>query len=456
MLESLRARLLLWYTLILSVLIIGYAGAVTYLYWQSLLRDVDATLATTAATIARSVSADVSGTFDLELPTQFRDTEFGKASGGLYYRVWNANGDLVDRSDANGPTDPAPPPGIATRSWRRELVVEVPGLAVILVGRPLNGVFADVRSLAITVTGVGGLILLLSLAGGSFLAGRALAPIARISRTAGAMVGGDLQARIPVADTDSELEQVAAALNQAFDRMQLAVDAQRQFAGDASHELRTPLATLRAEVEWALKRPRSDAEYRGTIEKARQAAERLTAIADRLLTLARAETSALVERHPVDLTALIEETVAQLQPLAESQGVTVESDLQAAQTTGDRRLLAEAFSNLVKNAIEYNRPGGSVTVRMALENGAVLVTIRDTGIGIAAEDLPRIFERFYRADRSRSRHSGGAGLGLAIVKKALDEHGGTITCTSTPGEGTAFTVRLPLAATLTPRAAATA
>ncbi|MBI4263926.1 MAG: HAMP domain-containing protein [Acidobacteria bacterium] len=452
MLESLRAQLLLWYALILSALIVLYAGAVTYVYWRSLLGDVDARLAVAAGTVAQSLTRDESGTFDLNLPPQFRQTEFADRSTA-YYAVWNQRGDLVDRSDPDVSIPSYPQIGASTRDGRRELAIDAPGPARVLVGRSLEAIDAQVRALAVTVTAAGGLVLLVSLAGGWFLAGRALAPVARISRTAGAMVGGDLGARIPVQDTESELEQLARALNEAFDRMRLAADLQRQFTADASHELRTPLATLRAEFEWVLGKPRSETEYRAAIDKARQAVERLTEVADRLLTLARGDDLALhARRGTVDVSTVLADLVSVLSPLAQAHGVRVETDLAPAHTVGDPSLLADAFSNLLKNAIEYNGPRGLVLVRASADHDGVSVRVRDTGVGIAPEDLPRIFDRFYRADRSRTRHVGGAGLGLAIVKKTIEAHGGSITCASTPGIGTEFTVRLPLA----PAAAASA
>ena len=446
MVESLRARLLLWHTLLFSLLIVLYAGTVTYVYWQSLVRDVDTALATTAATMVRAFSPDPDepGAVDLNFPPQFVETEFLQSTTGAYYIVWNGDGQIVDQSDGAAAPRAMPPPGAATVEGRRELVIEAPGPSRILVGRRLDTVYAELRSLGLTIGAAGGAVLLLSLAAGSFLAGRALAPIARINRTAGAMVGGDLDARIPVHATDSELEHVARALNEAFDRMHAAAEAQRHFTADASHELRTPLATLRAEFDWALLRPRSEAEYRASIVKGQQAVERLTQIANRLLTLLTP--SAPTEgRQRLDLAVLLSEVIGLITPRAKANDIRVQCTLREAFIKADRSRLADAFSNLLKNAVEYNQPGGEVSVLVSQTPAAAEVTIRDTGIGISAEDLPRIFERFYRADRSRNRQAGGAGLGLAIVKQTIEQHGGTVTVTSTPGAGTEFVVRLPLA-----------
>jgi len=220
------------------------------------------------------------------------------------------------------------------------------------------------------------------------------------------------------------------------------VDRQRQFTADASHELRTPLATLRAEFDWALKKPREAAEYEASIKKGQRAAERMTELADRLLTLVSPGGGPDMSRNTLNLADVVGGAVDLLRPLADGHSVQIEATLEDAPISGVRNLLADAFSNLLKNAIEYNRPGGEVFIRMSTEPKWVIVDVRDTGLGIAAEDLPRIFERFYRADRSRTR--GGAGLGLAIVKSIIEDHGGTVTCSSAPGVGSAFRVRLPI------------
>lgn len=448
MLESIRARLLLWYTLVLTLLIVLYAGAVTYVYFRTLVSGVDLTLTSIANTIVQSLAPGASGTLDLNFPPQFRESTFGPTSQGTYYVVWNGNGDLLDRSGSEATPPPRPAPGAKTREGARELVLDGPDGARILVGQPLTPVYQAVRSLALTIAGAGGAVLLLSFAGGFFLASRALAPVARISRTAGAMIGGDLSARIPVQDTDSELEQVAQALNGAFDRLQTAVERQRQFTADASHEFRTPLATLRAEFEWALKRPRSEADYRDTIGKAHETVQRLTDIADRLLTLARRESAESPSDDFVDLSRVSAETVRLLQPLAAERGIAIDTELAPASVEGDSRLLAEALSNLITNAIRYNHPNGRITVSVRRDGEQAEVVVRDTGIGISKADLPRIFDRFYRADRSRGRDEGsggGAGLGLAIVKQIVDAHRGTVTCASTPEVGTTFTLRFPAA-----------
>lgn len=444
MLESIRSRLLLWYTLVLTLLIAIYAGAVTIAYRQSLLMDVDSGLVTVARVVNQSLLPDPSGAFDVNFPPDFRETVFGVETD-TYFIVWNARGGVVDRSEDAPDDPPRPEPGVVTTRDARELVLDGPANSRVMVGRRLTEVNAAVRSLGVTIAAVASVILLLSFAGGWFLAGRALAPIARISGTAGAMAGGDLSARIPVEDTDSELEQVARALNSAFDRLQSTLERERQFTADASHEFRTPLAIMRTEFEWALKRERTPEEYRSAIATAQQVVQRLTDVSDRLLTLARGRHGAGGGASPQDLQAVLGEAVSLLHPLAAEAGVALTAAVERMDVNGDRALLIDAFSNVVANAIRYNRADGRVAVQARRDGQHAQVVITDSGIGIDGADLPHIFERFYRADRSRGRDSGGAGLGLAIAKEIVVAHGGTITCVSEPGAGSAFTIRLPLA-----------
>ncbi len=313
-----------------------------------------------------------------------------------------------------------------------------------LVGRDLTDTRRDVLAFAGTAAAGGIIALVVSLLGGWFLAGRALAPVARISHAAEAMTAGDLTARIAIERTENELEQVALALNQAFDRLHQAVENERRFTADASHELRTPLATISAEIEWALTRPRTDDEYRRCLDTARRAAERMRRVVERLLTLAHADAgAAALQRAPVGLAPVVNDAVGIVKPLAEQKRVTIETHLDAAMVVGDRDRLTDLATNLVSNAIRYNRDGGRVSVEVWPEGDDACLRVTDTGTGISSDDLPRVFERFFRADKARTADSGGAGLGLAIAKWIVEAHGGRIACTSTVGHGTEVLVRLP-------------
>jgi two-component system, OmpR family, sensor kinase len=447
MLESLRARLLLWYTSILVLVILAFGGAVCYLFWRSTLTGLDEDLRQRAQAIAAALRPDAADTFELDLPEEL--LRYFQVPGGSrrYYVIWNAHGELVDRSDPDVNVPVLEAAASRSRMGMRETTVPAGGGATVLVGQETFELRRDVWLLAGTVAGAAVVALGLSLVGGWFLAHGALAPIVRINRTAQAMSEGDLSARIAIDRTETELGQVALALNHAFDRLHDALDRQRRFTADASHELRTPLSILSLEVEWALARDRGAAEYRATLDTCQRAAARMRAVIEGLLTLARADAGELVLRRvPVSLDQVAHEVVALLRPLAEKRRVALTVSGDGAAVAGDPDLLREVVTNLVSNAIHYNRDDGRVDIAVWKEEPSACLQVADTGIGISAEDLPRVFERFYRADKARARDAGGAGLGLAVARWIVERHGGQITCTSEVGRGTRFLVRLPLEA----------
>jgi two-component system OmpR family sensor kinase len=447
MVDSLRGRLLFWYTSILVLVILGFGGAVCYLFWRSLMTGLDEDLRRRAQTIAAALQADNGDTFDLDVPEELM--RYFQAQGGLrrYYVIWDAAGKLVDRSDPDGHVPLTAAASSRSRLGMREVSVAADRGAIVLVGQETADLRRDVWLLGWTVAGAAIAALALSLVGGWFLARRALAPIVRISRTAEAMSQGDLSARISIDRTETELGQVALALNQAFDRLHDSLDRQRRFTADASHELRTPLATLSLELEWALARERGVADYRRTLDTCQRAATRMRAVIDGLLTLARADAgSVTLRRLPVALDQVANEVVTQLRPLAGKRNVALTVTGDGASVAGDPDLLREVVTNLVSNAIHYNHDAGCVEVAVWSDESSACLQVADTGIGISSEDLPRVFERFYRADKARARDAGGAGLGLAVTRWIVERHGGQITCTSELGRGTRFLVRLAQAA----------
>jgi heavy metal sensor kinase len=291
---------------------------------------------------------------------------------------------------------------------------------------------------------IGPVVLIVSLAGGWMLVSRALRPMGAIARTAEQIQATDLSRRIDIRGSD-ELARLGKTLNDMLARLHESFDRQTRFTADASHELRTPLSVIAGNVELALKRPRPAEEYQDLLRDIGEAAERMTSTVEGLLTLARADAKSLpMRRDPVSLTVVADEVVRLCRPLAEKKGVTlsVESEGDVA-VTADGERMRELVSNLVTNAIRYNRPQGKVTIRLRRRGGRAEVAVDDTGIGIPAEDLPHIFERFYRVDKARSREEGGSGLGLAIVKWIVDAHAGTISVTSEPGSGSRFVISLP-------------
>lgn len=445
MLRSLRARLLAWYSLVLLIVLATFAAVALWSVWRSSLRDLDGRLSATASRLARALQANGGDRYELNL-AEDDFSEFDASNDGPYYAIWTTGGTLIDRSDTG--VEPAFPgtPQVRTAADRREVIIRGDGGTLVLVGQPLAGARSDLWGEIVAFAAAGGVALLLALAGGWFLVGRALAPIGRIAHTAERMSESNLGLRIDVARTEDELGSVATALNRAFDRLQDAFERQTRFTADASHELRTPLASQIAELEWALTRRRSESEYENTLRVSMKAAQRMRAVVEGLLTLARADAGPIeMPRQNVDLGDLVEEVTTSFRAVAAQRGVELRVRASRANVSGDPDRLRELISNLVSNALQYSGTGSRVTCTTSAANEKVVVEVSDTGPGIDPEDLPHIFERFYRASKTRSRASGGAGLGLAICKWIAESHRGQIRCESTQGQGARFTVEVPAA-----------
>jgi signal transduction histidine kinase len=447
MFSSLRARLIAWYTAMFALVVAVFGLVVGALVWQSRIAEIDAALATRADAIVQAIQPAPAGTFDLRLPPGFRPND----ADDWYHGVWTSDGALIDRSDAAPPTATDLRTGAATRDGRRELVLRAPTGPLVLVGRSLDVIAADLWTLVGFMTISGVVALAVTLVGGAWLVRRALLPVDRVGRTARAMMEGDLAARIPTGRVETELEQMASALNAAFDRMQASIAQQRRFTADASHEFRTPLATMTTEIQWALGRARTADELARSLEVCQRAAARMHGVAERLLALARAEApEADFRRDPVRLDELARAVTVDLAPLAAARRLDIQVHLatgpQPAVVRGDADALREALTIVVANAIDYNVDDGRVDVEVKAEGDRAIVTVRDTGVGIDPADLPRVFEPFFRADPSRGRSRGGAGLGLAVARAIVTRHGGTIDCESQPGQGTTVRLRLPIRA----------
>ena len=326
----------------------------------------------------------------------------------------------------------------------REICDVLPSGEEVWVGCSVAPELKELRLVAWTLTGVGAAILLLGLAGGGWIVSRSLRPIRDISSTATKISAGDLSQRISVAEAESELGQLAAVLNSTFARLETAFAQQKQFASDAAHELRTPVSVILTQTQTALNRERDAAGYKQTVEACQRAAQRMRKLIESLLALARFDAGQeVLNRQPFDFARTVADCAELVQPLAEESGVKIISELPPLEITGDAERLAQVVTNLLTNAIQYNRPGGEVRVKLESQNGLAVLEIADTGPGITAEDLPQVFRRFYRADKSRTG-GGSTGLGLAICKAIVEAHGGTIEAASEKNAGTTFTVRLPV------------
>jgi heavy metal sensor kinase len=392
----------------------------------------------------------------------------------IYFVMWQEDGTVLTRA-AGAPTDvplperqpdkfqslqnsnaPAQParlgpeslmqPVARSRGELRELFRFGPLGDCILVGRSIAPEQAAMRQLAVSLFAAGAGVLLFGLAGGWWMASRAIRPIEDISATAVKIAAGELSQRINAADTESELGRLAGVLNSTFTRLEAAFAHQARFTSDASHELRTPVSVIISQTQTALARDRSGPEYREALEACQRAAQRMRKLTESLLELARLDAGQeTIKRERFDLARVARESVELVRPLAAERGIEIHCDLSAVECPGDAERIGQVVTNLLTNAIHFNRDRGEVRVSARAESGTAVLTVADTGEGIPAEDIPHIFERFYRVDKSRSCIQGRTGLGLAICKAIVDAHSGSIEVSSRPGAGSIFKVKFPLA-----------
>ncbi|HEX8969655.1 MAG TPA: ATP-binding protein [Chloroflexota bacterium] len=453
-LSSIRARLTLWYVLLLALTLAGYSAILVVSLSRGLDSGVDRVL-TDGARQAEMVLGAVRD--DQELREEFRRINVGTIIG-----LYDADGQqlLVGRSLPAPLDHPQPPSGSRSRleslsladgpSWRVLVeVVSLPGKPdrLLLVARSAGFVEVAVSEL-LTLIGISApLVLLLAVAGGVFLAGRALDPIDQITRAADTVGAEDLSLRFDLPRAHDEVGRLAATFDHMLSRLNRAFEHQRRFTADASHELRTPLAMLVSRAGLALERPRTPAEYEEILREIRDEGLHMGRIVNDLLMLARADSANMLAlNEQLDAGELVSSVVDAMAPLAVERGIRLRVAAEPALLlSGDQTRLTQLVVNLVENALAHTPPDGNVAVSASREAGAVILQVADTGSGISPEHLPHVFERFFRADREERRERAGAGLGLSLCQSIARAHGGDIRIDSELGRGTRVTVRLPSA-----------
>ena len=495
---SIRARLTFWYTGILActLLILGVVGYGLLMY--SLWQDTDATLEGVAKVMAQSVQPPPPTPVPPGVDELLRHF-YGPGFADRFFQFLDPRGELDPRwPQLRGGFQHVSPKALqnAAEGFATFETVQGPGpyptrvltfpimargrlVNVLQVGISLEKLHRARQDFLWAVAILIPLALVLAGTGGWLLARRALRPVDEMTTTARRIGAERLAERLAGAEVDDELGRLARTLNEMLARLEAGFAEVRRFSADASHELRTPLTVLRGEIEVALRHPRSSEEYRQLLERLLGSVESMARMVDDLLLLSRADAGALrLATEPVELDRLVEDAAKEGEVLARSKAVRVRIQaLEPLVATGDGPRLAQLLRNLVDNAVKYTPAGGQVSLALRAGSGVrgqgsgqceeptgtpgahsladprppipgpyAEIVVQDTGIGIAPEALPRIFDRFYRADPARSRDSGGAGLGLCIAQTIAEVHGGRIEVASTPGTGSTFTVRLPLRA----------
>ena len=393
----------------------------------------------------------------LGLPPSLAPREGDRARDRAYFVVWRPDGTILKADPQALETAPPATPvfGAADagrlqyrqRGPAREAYRQGPHATAILVGKPVERELGELARFGWRLAGTGFVALAMGLAGGWFISRGIVRPIERISATAAALSAANLSGRIDTGSLDDELVGLARVLNETFARLEAEFARQARFTADASHELRTPVALLHSQIELALKRQRSPEEYREALETCARAAARLRSLLDGLLTLARADAGHLeLALQPIDFVGIVEEVVEAHQGEAQRAQIALAHSLPSApvRVNADGVFLARLLANLLSNALRHTPSGGRVEISLSVDHGDAILKVIDTGSGIPLENQPRIFERFYRVDKARSRATGGSGLGLAICQSIVEAHQGSITFTSTPGAGTTFVVRIPV------------
>jgi heavy metal sensor kinase len=463
---SIRWRLTLWYGAVLAAVLLLFGGSVYLTMRQAFLSRVDGGLEAEL----QEVADDIEAIADRAKLVQQLTRRFAR-HGAYEFQLNGARGEPIARGSRLGATalpvprvprslehldfESAP---LGTRQvqlgslgrWRvaSRLVAGAAGTGTVLaqVAAPLEPIERELAELLAVLLLTGPLALAAALLGGYLLARQALAPVDRMVAAAEQITAAQLDKRLEVPNPDDELGRLATTLNGMIARLERSFDEIRRFTADAAHELRTPLAVMRSAAEVALRSDRDPEQYRRVLEDQLEEVTRMTRLAERLLFLCREDAGLTATAHrPVQLDRVVCAAADHMKAVADARGLSLTVErLDPCNVRGDEGHLRRLLYNLLDNAIKYTPAGGSITVSAVASDGGVRLVVADTGIGIAAEHLSHVFDRFCRLDPARALDADGAGLGLAISQAIARAHDGTIAVESVSGQGTRVTLALPL------------
>jgi heavy metal sensor kinase len=450
-----RVRLTAWYAAILACTFAAAGAGVWWTIRESIYRTVDQDLRSRLLALRRYLETEVNENGGPLLEELVEPAAFLPA--GTDYRIADPHGRWLVQSPASRKWAPLAAGASSLPAFGKIETIEAGGESIRMLsapvpigtaqlGLPLDAFEKMLRRFTWTALLASPLLLLLASAGGYWMSRRALEPVDRIIRTAGQIEARNLSERLPLRGSGDELDRLSETLNSMFTRLEEAFRRITQFTADASHELRTPVAIIRTTAELARAKPRREAEYAQALDRILAESERTTRMLEDLMLLARADSHSMdFVREPLDLSEVVRDACADADVLAQAAGIRLEKEhFPECPIVGDEHALRRLLLILLDNAVKYTPPGGHVAVSLDRLDRGSEVRIRDTGIGIPAEHLPHIFERFYRVSKDRSRATGGTGLGLSIARWIAEQHGGGIRVESTPGVGSEFCVRLPL------------
>jgi heavy metal sensor kinase len=462
--RSLRFRITAWYAGLLAgaLTVFGvsvYLGLERYLDWT-----LQRTLASECQTIGTELLSQMSAKNNSWLATEINEA-YAPEVNGRFIRVVHEGVDVAYISGApkDGTFDPAriPLPNDNEKDGARKIRFEAGNRLLIdsvtlttadgnrfLVesGVPYNQIEIVLHGLLRTFAIYMPFVVSLAVAGGYWLMRRSLAPVDEITKRAEGITSTNLSERLPVIRTGDELERLSMSLNRMIERLDEAFQHINRFSADASHELRTPLTILQLELEGIAQDHRRDASLGDQIGSALEETHRMSRIVESLLAISRLDAGEVkMDKTRLDLGDLAASTADEMRLLAEEKSIRLRTRAAVSiQVEGDRTRLQQVIVNLIDNAIKYTQKGGTVEIRVGQEGNTAILEVSDDGPGIPAHALPHVFERFYRADKARSRASGGAGLGLSIVKAICAAHNAEVKVSSQEGRGSCFRVELPM------------
>lgn len=460
---GLKARLTLWHGATVALILAAAVVAGDRLLAHEVLADLDAALLSMAETEAASSVDDPShGPHIHEMSAESQGSRLRRLD--KLVQIVDRNGSVVVRTATLGDASLPTPAALLARTWAGEIVMETADLGgepvrmvslripvkqdfpyAIQVGTPLRTTLEFLRTVRLLLFGVSAVILCAVVAIGAVLTRKALRPIDRVVAQARGIGESNLHQRLPDHGAGDELGRLVGTLNEMLERVERTFESQRRFTADASHEMRSPLSRLRNELEVALRRPRSAAEYAEVLRSALEETERLSGLTEALLTLARLDAGDVPPSAPsIALRPLLETEVDRHKPEADRRGIRLVLDgPPGLVVTCAPEALRLAIRNLLDNALRFAPAGDAVSIEVSADAEAVRVAVSDRGPGIPPGDLPRVFERFYRGTAARSPDARHVGLGLAIARAIVEAHHGSLTVESGPGQGATFIIRLP-------------
>jgi heavy metal sensor kinase len=455
---SIGARLTAWYSLILALSLCLFSAIAYLAMSQSIRATIDSGLGQRIQAVRDIIKEDgPSGLAAVQ--DEFRELADSEGAGARLRVAYDGGALIFASPDMQAAREPrraqiAPRPftariGDARFRFQRE-TIEVGGTRYdVEVASSMQDFDHALARFRVVLYSAAPAFLILAALGGYWLNRRALAPVDEITRAAHTIGAQDLSQRLAVPRTKDELQRLADTLNDMLARLEAAFRRVAQFTADASHELRSPVSVMRTSAELALRKTRSEPEYREALSRILGESERVSRLIEQLLLLARADAGpSALPMTRIDLNSTLQTACREAKVLAEAKQLKFSESIPEAPlwVQGDAASLERLFVILLDNAVKYTPAGGQIDVRLGSDDGFAVADVRDTGIGIPAEDVAHIFDRFYRADRARSRESGGTGLGLAIGRWIAEAHRGQIRVESAPAEGSIFEVRLPLSA----------